>query len=145
MKLINYDTLVYDALRGVVRNILKQTQEKGLPGEHHFYLSFKTSACQLAHWLKKRYPDEMTVVIQKQYEALIVEDDKFAITLYFDNRPERLIVPFKALTGFADPHASFSLRMAANVSASDLPPPDPDSQPTSNGQVVELDAFRNKK
>ena len=146
MKLINYDHLVHDALRKVVRDLLVRTQEKGLPGEHHFYITFKTRACQIAPWLKKRYPDEMTVVIQKQYEALVVDEDKFAITLYFDNRPERLLVPFKAMTGFADPHASFSLRIAADISASDVPPPpDPDSAPQANGQIVELDAFRKRK
>jgi hypothetical protein len=146
MKLINYDQLVHEALRDVVRDVLCRTQEKGLPGEHHFYITFKTEAAQIADWLRKRYPDEMTVVIQKQYEALVVDDDKFSITLYFDNRPERLIIPFKAMTGFADPHASFSLRMAANISLGDRPPPpDPKLSSETAGQVVELDSFRDRK
>ena len=144
MKLINYDQLVHEALRRMVRDVLKRTQEKGLPGQHHFYITFETPACEIAAWLKQRYPKEMTIVIQRQYEDLEVEADRFSITLYFDNRPERLSVPFKAMTGFSDPHASFSLRIASDIAAGDVDPPkNPPDRPT--GQVVELDAFRKQK
>jgi len=147
MKLIDYDQLVRTALRQMVREILERTQEKGLPGQHHFYITFETPNCVLPDWLRKRYPQEMTIVIQRQYEDLVVEKDSFSITLYFDNRPERLTILFKAMTGFADPHTSFSLRLAADVKAGDIPPSDPKGSPSTKitGQVVELDAFRKQK
>lgn len=146
MKLIDYDKLVHNALREVVRDVLKRVQEKGLPGDHHFYITVQTKVCNFVPWLKERYPDQMTVVIQKQYEDLVVEDTQFSITLYFDHRPERLVIPFKALTGFTDPHASFSLRMAPLTNTEDVPPtPEPTKPTQANGQVVELDAFRKRK
>lgn len=153
MKLIDYDKLVHEALRGVINDLLLRIQAKGLPGEHHFYITFQTSACQVAPWLKKRYPEEMTVVLQKQFESLQVDEDKFSITLYFDNRPEKLVVPFKAITGFADPYASFSLRMASGIVASeanetgqaDGASDATDGKENAKGEVVSLAAFRDKK
>ncbi len=147
---ISYDHLVYDALRGMVRQVLARVQRKGLPGQHHFYISFQTSHPDVvvAERLKKRYPKEMTIVMQHQFENLQVEEDKFSLTLYFDRTPERIIVPWTALTSFTDPHASFSLRLATiDDGAPQQKPPEEKNKPlaTKTSQVVELDAFRKKK
>ena len=147
---ISYDRLVYDALRGMVRDVLVRVQRDGLPGQHHFYISFQTSHADVvvAERLKERYPKEMTIVMQHQFENLQVDDEKFSLTLYFDKVPERITVPWEALTSFTDPHASFSLRLATidDVAPQQtLPEGDNKNAEQKTGQIVNLDAFRKKK
>ena len=101
----NYPTMVDAALRGVVRSVLKRVQEQGLRGNHHLYLSFLTHfpGVVVADYLRSKYPKEMTIVLQHQYWDLDVTDEGFDLTLSFHKIPERLTIPFAAMTGFADP------------------------------------------
>ncbi len=109
---IRYDLLVQDALRGMVRDLLVKVAREGLPGDHHFFITFKTHApgVQLSARMKARYPDEITIVLQHQFWDLIVGDRQFEVGLSFSNIPERLIVPFTSLSGFHDPSVPFMLK-----------------------------------
>src|ERR1700747_755734 len=102
---IGYDNLVDRALRGVVREALMRIQKQGLMGGHPFYLTFKTHdpGVDMPDFLRERYPDEMTIVLQNQYSGLKVSSNGFEVRLSFQKIPARLVVPFAALTGFADP------------------------------------------
>ncbi|MBV9077531.1 MAG: Stringent starvation protein B [Methylobacteriaceae bacterium] len=113
--LIRYDLLVQDALKGVVRRVLGDAMRDGLPGEHHFYISFRTDhgGVRLSQRLRERYPQEMTIVLQHQYENLAVTETAFEVGLSFSGIPERLRVPFDALTGFFDPSVQFGLKFEA--------------------------------
>lgn len=110
--LIRYDVLVQQALRSVVRKVLADGARDGLPGSHHFYISFDTNAAgvKISPRLHDMYPEEMTIVLQHQYWELIVHDQHFEVSLSFDKIPERLIVPFDAVTGFFDPSVKFGLK-----------------------------------
>jgi hypothetical protein len=110
--LIRYDILVQDALRGVVRKVLSEVAKTGLPGEHHFYVSFDTThpGVRLSGRLRQRYPTEMTVVLQHQFWDLQVDDAHFEIGLSFGGIPERLYVPFASVKGFVDPSVEFGLQ-----------------------------------
>jgi hypothetical protein len=109
---IRYDLLVQDALRGMVRDLLAKVAREGLPGDHHFFITYKTHApgVQLSARMKARYPDEITIVLQHQFWDLVVTDRQFEVGLSFSNIPERLIVPFSALSGFHDPSVPFMLK-----------------------------------
>ena len=109
---LRYDVMVEAALRGVMRDALTHVARNGLPGAHHFYLSFRTGhpGVQLDAALKARFPDEMTIVLQHQFWDLKVEQDGFAVTLSFSNAPQRLVVPFAAVTAFNDPSVNFGLQ-----------------------------------
>jgi uncharacterized protein len=113
---IRYDILTQDALRSVVRTVLADAATKGLPGEHHFFISFDTRAdgVVLSARLKAQYPKEMTIVLQHQFWDLIVTDDRFEVGLSFSGIPERLVVPLRAITGFADPSVQFGLQFSAS-------------------------------
>lgn len=106
---IDYEALVQDAMRGVLKTILQRVVKTGLPGEHHFYISFNTRApgVVLSKRLKERYPDEMTVVLQHRFWDLLVHDDRFEVKLTFDSIPERLVVPFASVRVFVDPSVRF--------------------------------------
>lgn len=110
--LIRYDVLAQEALRGVVRKVLQEVARTGLPGEHHFYVTFDTNAqgVRLSSRMKDKYPEEMTIVIQHQYWDLETTEHGFSIGLSFDNIPETLLVPFSAITGFFDPAVQFGLQ-----------------------------------
>jgi uncharacterized protein len=110
--LIRYDVLVQDALRGVVRKIIAEVIRTGLPGQHHFYISFDTQhpGVRMSTRLKQRYPDEMTVVLQHQFWDLSVTDTAFEVGLSFSGIPERLLIPFTAIKGFFDPSVQFGLQ-----------------------------------
>jgi hypothetical protein len=114
---IRYDILTQDALRSVVRTVLADAAAKGLPGEHHFLISFDTRAegVSLSSRLKAQYPKEMTIVLQHQFWDMIVTDDRFEVGLSFGGVAERLIVPLRAITGFADPSVQFGLQFAVAV------------------------------
>ncbi|MBX9757132.1 MAG: hypothetical protein K2Y29_00030 [Beijerinckiaceae bacterium] len=109
---IRYDLLVQDALRGMVRELLAKVAREGLPGEHHFFITFKTHApgVQLSARMKARYPDEITIVLQHQFWDLNVTERQFEVGLSFSNVPEKLVVPFSALSGFHDPSVPFMLK-----------------------------------
>jgi hypothetical protein len=112
--LIRYDILAQDALRGVVRKVLSEVARTGLPGEHHFYVTFVTGAAgvRISTRLLAQYPEEMTIVIQHQYWDLVTTEHAFEIGLSFNGIPERLFVPFAAVKTFADPSVSFQLQFA---------------------------------
>lgn len=109
---IDYPALIDNAMRSVVRTAITQVAERGLPGEHHFFVSFLTNhpAVQVSAAVKERYPDEMTIVIQHQYWDLKIAEDHFSLMLSFNNIPEKLVIPFAALTAFADPSIKFGLQ-----------------------------------
>lgn len=109
--LIRYDLLVQDALKGVVRKVLIDAKD-GLPGEHHFYISFQTDfpGVRLSNRLREKYPQEMTIVLQHQFWDLNVTEHTFEVGLSFSGIPERLLIPFDALTGFFDPSVQFGLK-----------------------------------
>jgi hypothetical protein len=109
--LIRYDLLVQDALKSVVRKVLIDAKD-GLPGEHHFYISFQTDfpGVRLSNRLREKYPQEMTIVLQHQFWDLNVTEHTFEVGLSFSGIPERLLIPFDALTGFFDPSVQFGLK-----------------------------------
>jgi len=110
--LIRYDLLVQEALRGTVRHVLSTVARDGLPGEHHFYISFRTKArgVRLSKRMRDRYPDEMTIVLQHQFWDLRVSEQAFEVGLSFQNISESLLIPFEAVTRFADPAVAFELQ-----------------------------------
>lgn len=109
---LDYQHLIRDALRDVVRRAMEQVAEHGLPGEHHFYLSFRTEAegVSVPQVLSRRYPEEITVVLQNQYWGLEVDEEGFSVTLAFDGSRQPIAVPWEALTAFVDPAAELALR-----------------------------------
>jgi len=163
---LRYDKMVEDALRGVVRDALTQTAEHGLFGEHHFYITFRTRfpGVRVPPHILARHPDEMTIVLQHQFWSLEVLDEHFEVTLSFSGVSERLVVPFAAITGFADPSAKFGLQFQVEEDEDDefddedLPDEAPaaiaaelaaaaakdDDLPAEGGKVIALDAFRKK-
>ena len=147
---IDYKKLMHGAFQQVMANALRQVAEHGLPGAHHFYITFDTghAGVDMSDWLREKYPGEMTIVMQEWFDNLSVTDDRFAVTLNFSNSPEPMVIPFAAVTSFADPSVEFGLRFEA-VEPDQTPPPpdepDPDQQPPQpdrTSEVVSLDAFR---
>ena len=127
--LIRYDLLVQDALRGVVRRVLGEVAKEGLPGEHHFYVTFRTGApgVRLSTAMRQQYPDVMTIILQHQFWDLSVAEQNFEVGLSFRNVPERLLVPFDAVTEFYDPSVQFGLKFEVDEAgpedgANDLEP-----------------------
>jgi hypothetical protein len=149
---IDYDYLTQRALRSVLREVLQMTARSGrAPGDHHFYIEFETKAegVEIPQFLVESYPQRMTIVLQHQFQDLDIEEDSFAVTLWFKGRQARLNVPFYAVTSFADPSVQFGLRFdaAAAPRKTDLAKPEKDAEETtaaSNAAVVQLDAFRKK-
>jgi uncharacterized protein len=111
--LIRYEALVLDALRGVVRAVLQRVLKRGIPGDHHFFITFDTRApgVGLSKRLREQYPHEMTIVLQHQFWDLAVTEDRFEVRLSFNNIPERLIIPFSAVRIFQDPTVHFALAL----------------------------------
>jgi hypothetical protein len=109
---IRYDILAQDALRGMVRTVLEDIAKGGLPGEHHFYITFNTGAdgVRVSQRMRAQYPQDMTIVLQHQFWDLKVTEDEFEVGLSFGGVPERLVVPFAAITAFADPSVQFALQ-----------------------------------
>jgi uncharacterized protein len=120
--LIRYDLLVQDALRGVVRKVLSDVARDGVPGEHHFYIGFRTHArgVRLSTRMRELYPDEMTIVLQHQFWDLSVAENAFEVGLSFQNIPEMLVIPFDAVTRFADPSVPFEVGFAVEETAADV-------------------------
>ncbi len=103
---------MHAAMRGLIQKVLTQVAASGLPGEHHFFISFDTNNpdVELADWLADRFPDEMTIVMQHWFDALDVTDEGFAITLNFGDQPERMYIPYDAIRTFVDPSVEFGLK-----------------------------------
>lgn len=158
--LIRYDILAQEALRGVVRKVLSEVARTGLPGDHHFFISFVTRApgVRLSQRLLEQYDKEMTIVLQNQFDGLKVTETGFEVGLSFDGRAEILVVPFSAIKGFFDPSVQFGLQFDveptgveegdAEVGTTDdaaAPSEAPAAAPEAQGEkVVSLDAFRKK-
>lgn len=171
--LMRYDVLAQHALRSVVKLALQRVVRDGLPGEHHFFISFDTNypGASVSTRIKAKYPEDMTIVLQHQFHGLNVFDKYFEVQLSFDNIPERLVVPFASIKGFFDPTVQFGLQFEPGVlddgedgepveddSASDaqvaeVPAPQAESANDQTGTakasnddstVVSLDAFRKK-
>jgi len=126
--LIRYDVLARDALRGVLRRVLTDAAEHGLPGEHHFFITFLSTAdgVKLSPRLLAQYPEEMTIILQHQFWDLVVTEDRFEVGLSFGGIPERLVVPFAAIKSFLDPSVQFGLEFqpseaTAETSTANLP------------------------
>jgi uncharacterized protein len=152
--LIPYDEIVQEALRAVVGRVLGEVETTGrLPGEHHFYITFKTGAggVDIPRHLQERFPDEMTIVIQNRFWDLKVGEDGFEVGLSFNQSPARLVIPFSAITGFVDPAVNFALQFQAQ---SEEPGPQaheeaendpPTAAPVEDGSnVVSVDFSRKK-
>lgn len=166
--LMRYDQLAQHALRGVVREALRRVEKSGLPGEHHFYIAFNTKypGVGIGERMAQRYPREMTIVLQHQYENLVVREDRFEVELSFDNIPEKLVIPFNAVKGFLDPAVQFGLQFevvtveapADSENKSEKPvsvstkqktgeteETDPTDKPPNDApKVISLDSFRKK-
>ncbi|HEY0331927.1 MAG TPA: ClpXP protease specificity-enhancing factor SspB [Rhodopseudomonas sp.] len=168
--LIRYDVLARDALRGVLRRVLADAAEYGLPGEHHFFITFLSTAegVKLSPRLLAQYPQEMTVILQHQFWDLVVTEDRFEVGLSFGGIPERLVVPFSSIKSFFDPSVEFGLQFdpslpsevevanlpTTSVPASPAPADDapaasdpaaePPPKPSEGAEVVRLDRFRKK-
>ncbi|MGE0046387.1 MAG: SspB family protein [Hyphomonadaceae bacterium] len=157
--MIGYDQLMQDALRGVVRAALQQgAGPRGLPGKHHFYITFRTHAPNVAipDHLKSRYPEEMTIVLEHQFWDLEVYQDRFRVMLKFNGQPHAIVIPFLAITRFFDPSVKFGLQFDQHLAneermvAGDAPPAPAIEAPRAvedeapAGAVVSLDAFRKK-
>lgn len=156
--LLPYDRWTESALRAVVRDALHYVARNGLPGEHHFYITFRTDfpGAQLPGHLKARFPQEMTIVLQHQFWDLRVDEPAggFSVGLSFGGVPATLVVPFAAVTAFADPHVRFGLRFHPEMPAAapgtvEAPEPaaaaeEPAAPAEGPGQVLRLDAFRRR-
>lgn len=150
---LRYDKMVEKALRGVVRDAVREVMADGLNDDHHFYITFLTDyeGVQLPDYLRQRYPGEMTIVLQYQFYDLFVDDKEMKVTLSFNNVPERLVVPLEAITIFADPAVNFALQFQPIIEGGDddgggLPPEGPSGgdDDDKKGEVVSLDSFRKK-
>jgi len=119
---IDYETLAQDALRGIVRAVLMRVAKSGLPGQHHFYVAFNTTApgVSISSRLKERYPEEMTIVLQHRFWDLLVTEERFEVNLTFDGIPERLVVPFVALKVFFDPSVPYGLQFEGSDLAGEV-------------------------
>ena len=147
---IDYDYLTQQALRRVVLDVLKMTEELGAaPGDHHFYIEFETRAdgVTIPDHLLALYPTRMTIVLQHQFDDLEVRDDRFSVTLWFKGQQARLVIPYEAVTSFADPSVQFGLRFDTPGEAPKVKTAETAAKaepPAESGAVLQMDAFRKK-
>jgi hypothetical protein len=164
---IRYDVLARDAMRGMLRRVMSDAAKQGLPGDHHFYITFLTKAdgVKLSPRLMQQYPQEMTIILQHQFWDLLVSDDRFEVGLSFGGVPERLVVPFGAIKNFLDPSVQFGISFDADEAVTpaaaagtalapaaaapqEAPKADAetegDGKPADGAEVVRLDRFRKK-
>ncbi|MEL6839047.1 MAG: ClpXP protease specificity-enhancing factor SspB [Pseudomonadota bacterium] len=155
---IDYGNLMHRAMRGLIQEVLTRIQNEGLPGAHHFFITFDTMHpdVEIADWLSDRYPGEMTVVIQHWFDNLNVTDEGFTITLNFGDNPETLYIPYDAIKTFVDPSVEFGLRFETQEDDEDTPvveideapmeemvePDEPEPDKPKEAEVVSLDKFR---
>lgn len=148
---IDYGNLMHQAMRGLIQSVLTDVAENGLPGAHHFFITFDTNHpdVAMADWLRARYPSEMTVVIQHWFDNLKVTDEGFSISRNFGNNPEPLVIPFDSLLTFVDPSVEFGLRFETHSDEDDededgaIEDADDDEPETHHdAEIVSLDKFR---
>ncbi len=155
---IDYGNLMHRAMRGLIQEVLTAVRKDGLPGAHHFFVTFDTMHpdVEIADWLSDRYPGEMTIVIQHWFDNLEVTGEGFTITLNFGDSPETLYVPYDAIKTFVDPSVEFGLRFETQDGDSDAPvveideapmdemvePQEADAEERKDAEVVSLDQFR---
>jgi hypothetical protein len=147
--LMDYQALQAAAMLGVVRAALGRAAEpRGLPGDHHFYISFRSGApgVSIPPDLRERYPDEMTIVLQNQFWDLLAEDNLFSVTLQFGGKPKSLVIPYAAITRFYDPSVQFLMQFEVpEAPATPEPPPPAEANGEDEGpKIVSLDQFRKK-
>ncbi|WP_149140805.1 SspB family protein [Gemmobacter caeruleus] len=146
---IDYGNLMHRAMRGLIQSVLEDVAAHGLPGAHHFFITFDTThpGVAIADWLRARYPQEMTVVLQHWFENLEVDDEGFSITLNFGNSPEPLVIPFDAVRTFVDPSVEFGLRFETHAEEDEDEEEDEleveeAAEPPHAAEIVSLDKFR---
>ena len=161
---LDYGSLMHRAMRRLIREVLEDVAEHGLPGEHHFFITFETMHpdVEIGDWLSDRYPEEMTVVLQHWYDHLDVTPEGFSVTLNFGDAPEALYIPYSAIRTFVDPSVEFGLRFEAVEDGSAEAAPDAEGEAATplpavaapseadedaeedkrDAEVVSLDAFR---
>ena len=152
---IDYGNLMHSAMRGLIQEVLSDVQANGLPGQHHFFITFDTKHpdVEIADWLSDRYPEEMTVVMQHWFDGLDVTDDGFFVTLNFGENPEPLYIPYDAIKTFVDPSVEFGLRFETqededdDVAGEDAPEApikavDEEEDAPKDAEIVSLDSFR---
>jgi uncharacterized protein len=160
--ILRYDKMVEGALRGVVRQSVQEVIDHGLPGDHHFYITFLTDypGVEIPSYLRDRYPGEMTIVLQYQFSDLMVDEEMMGVTLSFNNVPERLRIPLSAISIFADPSVNFALQfqpLGEAIDEAELAAALEDDEDgggngsgggkggsKKTGEVVSLDQFRKK-
>ena len=167
---LRYDVWIEDALRQVIERAMGLAADEGLPGDHHFYITFKTTAegVGLPAYLRAEHPNEMTIVLQHQFEELLVDQDGFSVSLRFKGEPQQLVIPYSAITSFADPSVNFGLQLKTVAldenelefagdqdtdeildALSEFPAAGNndaagDDTPRKTGEVIALDSFRKK-
>ena len=161
---IDYARLMHDAMRGLVANLLRDVLANGLPGDHHFFVTFNTQekGVVMPDWLRERYPEEITIVMQHWFENLVVQEDGFSVTLSFGDEPEALYIPYASIITFVDPSVEFGVRFEKTNEEhvdEDLDPQETPERPlevlglnepelkkpnsdTQKADVVSLDSFR---
>ncbi|KAA9009777.1 SspB family protein [Histidinibacterium aquaticum] len=152
---IDYGNLMHRAMRGLIREVLESVRDEGLPGQHHFFITFDTMHpdVEIADWLSDRYPDEMTIVIQHWFDNLEVTSEGFSITLNFGDSPEPLYIPYDSIRTFVDPSVEFGLRFETQEEDDDeeddeeapmeeMAEDDGEAEKPKEAEVVSLDRFR---
>ena len=149
---IDYPGLVLGALRAAIASVLRQVAEQGLPGEHHFYITFRTAApgVEMPPGLRNQHPDELTIVLQHQYWDFLVDDEGFSVVLRFSGAKTPLRVPFAAMTAFADPSVEFGVQLVIPEVVEEgpvaAPPPEgEDNGAQDKGTVIAFDRNRKKE
>ncbi len=152
---IDYGNLMHDAMRGLIQKVLTRVSKEGLPGKHHFFITFDTQHpdAELADWLSDRYPGEMTIVLEHWFDGLEVTDEGFSVILNFGDKPEPLYIPYDAIRTFVDPSVEFGLRFETHTDEDDGDDDDDDEAPMEiveddedaprkEAEIVSLDKFR---
>ena len=152
---IDYGNLMHDAMRGLIQKVLTRVSKEGLPGKHHFFITFDTQHpdAELADWLSDRYPGEMTIVLEHWFDGLEVTDEGFSVILNFGDKPEPLYIPYDAIRTFVDPSVEFGLRFETHTDEDDSDDDDDDEAPMEiveddedaprkEAEIVSLDKFR---
>lgn len=158
---IDYGNLMHRAMRSLIQTVLQDVSENGLPGDHHFFITFDTlhPDVEIADWLSDRYPEEMTIVMQHWFDKLEVTDEGFSVTLNFGNNPEPMYIPYDAILTFVDPSVEFGLRFETQDGEDDVEIDDGDgkldrpeivkkdlskdaAKPKKDADIVSLDSFR---
>ena len=153
---INYEEIIKNSLKEAIKKLLQNVSFKGLPGDHHFYISFITNfpGVKISEWMMKDYPNEMTIVIQNWFENLHVDDKGFSIVLNFKNKPEKLTIPFESILSFSDPSVNFSLQFESSLSQNletimDIKEKDPQTQSdkddlesVKNNNIIQFEKYK---